>query len=250
MTTTIPTDLRRAFEDKIRRGIVKPIEPHLHEDIREERIQEALGLTWRLYADHAQRGNILDDAPLIHACKLRAIDLSRYVAQCDGGQRKRDGFDLRNYIAGRVEVLRFGDFADEDEHRGPDEDEASLAFGLAEATSNNPMRKIVSAIDLASWLAKLPVEDRRMLTLRAAGWTLEEIAAERGASTSYIFGRCQQLGLALLARGGARIEMKKEKTRIALRAASTAKRPVMKKTCPRPTTRASATRSREMSAAP
>jgi len=156
----IQTDLRAAFEDKIRRGIFKPIERHLHEDIREERMQEALGLTWRLYAEQAERGEILDDALLVHACKLRAIDLSRYVAQCDGGQRKRDVFDLRNYLAGRVEVLRLdGLYEEEDDdgekHRLENKQEKPVSIGFAEVRCNNPLRKIHSAIDLTAWLAQL-----------------------------------------------------------------------------------------------
>jgi DNA-directed RNA polymerase specialized sigma24 family protein len=197
-----PADLRRVFEDKIKRGIFKPIERFLHEDIREERMQEALGLTWRLYADHAERGEILDDALLVHACKLRAIDLNRYVAQCDGGQRRRDVFDLRNYIAGRVEVLRFGDFDAEDEIRGPDDDEAPSGFGLAEATSANPTRRILSAINLSAWLTELSAEDRRMLELRAAGFGLEEIAEKMGVSTSCVFANCRRLGHALAEHAG------------------------------------------------
>lgn len=211
VTMNISTDLRRSFEDKIRRGIFKPIERFLHEDIREERMQEALGLTWRLYADHAERGEILDDALLVHACKLRAIDLSRYVAQCDGGQRKRDVFDLRNYIAGHVEVLRFGDFDADDEHRGPDEDEAPIGFGLAEATSSNPTRRIISAVSLTAWLAELPVEDRHMLELRAAGLTLEETAEKMSVSTSCVFVNCRRLGLALAEHAGICVEPKKKK---------------------------------------
>ncbi|WP_437316243.1 hypothetical protein [Sorangium sp. So ce385] len=114
-----------------------------------------------------------------HACRLRAIDLGRQVVQSDG-QPGRDVFDLRNHLSGPVELLRLGDFADEDEHRDPSEDEVPLGFGFAEATTTNPTRRILSAIDLTTWLTDLPAEDRRMLTLRAAGFTLEETPTRDG----------------------------------------------------------------------
>ncbi len=201
----IPADLRRTFEDKIKRGIFKPIERFLHKDIREDRMQDALGLTWRLYADHAARGEILDDALLVHACRLRAIDLSRYVAQCDSGQRKRDVFHLRNYNAGQVEVIRLAhvhEEENEDEGHRLDKRTKPISVGFAELRCTNPTRKIHSAIDLNAWLAELPAEDQHMLELRAAGYGLEEIAREFGVSTSNIFIRCRNLGLALAERAG------------------------------------------------
>jgi hypothetical protein len=172
----IPTDLRGEFENKIRRGIFNPVARLLPEDVREDRLQDAIAQTWAMYERYAERGEILDDAILVHSCGLRATDSSRYYVPCDGYQRKRDALDPRNFMAGHVEVLRFGDFDADDELRGPDEDEAPVGFGLAEATSANPTRRIISAINLAAWLAELPAEDRHMIELRAAGYGLEETA--------------------------------------------------------------------------
>ncbi|WP_438040144.1 hypothetical protein [Sorangium sp. So ce128] len=194
MTMNIPSDLHRAFEDKIKRGIFNPVARLLPEQVREDRLQDAIAQTWAMYERYAERDELLDDAILIHSCGLRATDASRYYVPCDWYQRKRDVFDLRNFMHGRVEVLRFGDFAAEDEHRGPDEDEAPVGFSLAEATSNNPTQRILSAINLIAWLAELPADDRRMLELRAAGFDLGEIANELGSSTFAICRRIKELG--------------------------------------------------------
>lgn len=205
---TIPTNFRREFENKIRRGIFNPVARFLPEEVREDRLQDAIAQTWAMYERYAERGELLEDAILVHSCGLRATDPSRHYVPCDGYQRKRDALDPRNFLEGHVEVLRFGDFDTDDEYRGPDEDEAPLGFGLAEATSANPVRKILSAIDLTAWLVDLPADDRRMLQLRVAGFTLEETAAKLHVSTSNIFARCKRLGSVLAERAGILIEPK------------------------------------------
>jgi hypothetical protein len=194
VTMTIPTDLRSEFEKKIRRGIFNPVARFLPEDVREDRLQDAIAQTWQMYERYAERGELLDDAILVHSCGLRATDASRHYVPCEGYQRKRDALDPRNFLEGHVEVLRFGDFGDEDEHRGPDEDDAPVGFGLAEATSTNPTRRILSAINLVAWLQDLPAEDRRMIELRAAGFDLEEIAGELGTSKFAVCRRIKELG--------------------------------------------------------
>ncbi|WP_437301146.1 hypothetical protein [Sorangium sp. So ce426] len=194
MRLSIPTDLRRSFEDRITRGIFNPVARLLPEHVREDRPQDAIAQTWAMYERYAERGELLDDAILVHSCGPRATDASRYYVPCNGYQRKCDVFDPRNFMEGRIEVLRFGDFDDEDEHRGPDEDEAPVGFGLAEATSSNPTRRILSAINLTAWLADLPADDRRMLELRAAGFDLEEISGEIGSSMFAICRRIEELG--------------------------------------------------------
>ncbi|WP_437899209.1 hypothetical protein [Sorangium sp. So ce124] len=184
MRLSIPTDLRRSFEDKIKRDIFNPVARLLPEHVREDRPQDAIAQIWAMYERYAERGELLDDAILVHSCGPRATDASRYYVPCNGYQRKCDVFDPCNFMEGRIEVLRFGDFdnedehrgpnedehrgpdedehrgPDEDEHRGPDEDEAPVGFGLAEATSSNPTRRILSAINFTAWLADLPADDR------------------------------------------------------------------------------------------
>lgn len=69
-------------------------------------------------------------------------------------------------------------------------------------TRNNPARRLVSAIVLTAWLAEIPAERWRMLALRTAGHTLEEMAEEMNVSISNIFARCKRPGHALAERAG------------------------------------------------
>src|SRR5277367_4593725 len=110
VTTTIPTDLRAAFDAKVRRGIFDPVARFLPEDVQEDRLQDAIAQTWAMYERYAQRGELLDDAILVHSCRLRATDPGRHYVPCDGHQRKGDVLDPRNFLDGTLEVLRLGDF--------------------------------------------------------------------------------------------------------------------------------------------
>ena len=76
-STTIPTYLCRAFDTKIRRGIFNHVARLLPEDVREERLQDAIAQTWATYEWYALRGELLDDAILVHSCGQRATDASR-----------------------------------------------------------------------------------------------------------------------------------------------------------------------------
>jgi hypothetical protein len=120
-------------------------------------------------------------------------------------------FDLRNQLAGRVEVLRFPDFIDDREPHTKDEGEVPTGFGLAEASASDPTGKLMSAFDLTRWLEELSVEDQDLLALRAAGYTLEEIADKTGMSVTSVFGNCRRLGVGLAEHAGIRIEVRKHK---------------------------------------
>ena len=48
----IPTDLRGEFERKIRRGIFNPIARFLPEDVREDRLQDAIAQPWAITSLH------------------------------------------------------------------------------------------------------------------------------------------------------------------------------------------------------
>jgi hypothetical protein len=153
--------IRSSFDEKIRRGMFKPIVRRLHADMAEDRSQEALALAYENCRRYALQGRILDDALLVHFARLRAEDLGRQIVPRDGVARKTCVMDVRNYIDGKVEVLRL----DRIFH---DRGETDM-FGLAEAMANNPVRRIVSAIDLESWLAELPEDDRALLSMRMSG---------------------------------------------------------------------------------
>ena len=74
------------------------------------------------------------------------------------------------------------------------------SLGMAEAIANNPVRKIVSAIDLESWLVELPEDDRALLSMRMAGHGWVEIGAALGISGSSAWSRCRNLGWELAER--------------------------------------------------
>ena len=66
----------------------------------------------------------------------------------------------------------------------------------------NPVRTIISKLDLEAWMKGLPRRDRRMLTLRACGYTLKEIGTRLGLTVSTVFARLRALGFALSDRAG------------------------------------------------
>lgn len=189
------TDIRAAFEEKVRRGIYDPIRRHLPVHVAEDRLQEGLGLTWKLFADHAEKGELLDDALLVHACRLRAVAPSRSVVPADGA-RKKDVYDERNRLSGKVALVPIDD------------------IGYAEPFCANPTAKLDSALDLAAWLASVEPGDRELLELRVEGYGLPEIAEKTGWSTSTIFARLRKLGLELAERTGIDVEPRRH-TRVA-----------------------------------
>lgn len=184
--------IRSSFDSKIRSGVFRPITRRLHADIAEDRSQEALTLAYENYRRHALQGHILDDGILVNFARHRAEDLGRQVVPCDGRARRFCVMDSRNYVEGKVEVLRLDKIVN-------DRGEANLV-GLAEAMVANPVRRIVSALDLQAWLASLPDADQVLLAMRMAGYRLKPIAKRLGISTSAAWARCRELGYELAER--------------------------------------------------
>jgi hypothetical protein len=203
-TTMMPAataDVRRAFAEKVERKMFAPVVRHLREDLVEDRLAEGVGMAFEQYLRSVAEGRPMPDALLVRACHLRAIDLPRRLAGADGARPKQDVYDERAYQAGHVELLRLDGLRDWD-----DGDEEQGLFGLAEVMANNPSKKIVSAIDLETWLGRLVPEDRMMLALRQAGHTLGGIAAALGRSTSAVFKRLRELGEQLAVVAGVEVE--------------------------------------------
>jgi hypothetical protein len=176
--TVATCDVRDAFAQKVKRGIFDPVARHLREDLRDDRLAEGVALTFEKYAKEAEQGTVLDDALLVHVCRLRATDLSRRVAGAGGCQPKRDVLDERNRA--QVGLVHLDDPEQED--------------GLAVAMSSNPTRRVHGALDLHAWFATLEQDERELLALRQAGHTLTEIGEAIGASTSAVFQRLRRLG--------------------------------------------------------
>ena len=72
---------------------------------------------------------------------------------------------------------------------------------MAGATCMNPTAKLDAAIDLSNWLDGLSDGDRRMLELRAEGFTWKEASHAMGLPLKTAYDRCQKLGMDLARRG-------------------------------------------------
>jgi hypothetical protein len=184
--------IRSCFNQKIRNGMFRPIVRRLHADIAEDRSQDALGLVYQQYVRHAEKGEILDDALLVYAARVRAEDLSRQVVLCGGRARKTCAMDPRNYFEGKTEVVRLDQLLQ-------DKQECEL-LGLADSLTANPVRRIVSAIDLEAWISSLPEDDQVLLSMKMAGHRLKSIGKKLGIRTERVWSRCRQLGYELAER--------------------------------------------------
>jgi DNA-directed RNA polymerase specialized sigma24 family protein len=197
--------IRSSFDLKIRSGMFRPVTRRLHADMAEDRVQDALALVYQQYRRHAEKGEILDDALLVHAARLRAEDLSRQVVRCGGKARKTCAMDPRNYFEGKVEMLRLDKILD-------DKEECRL-LGLADFMVANPTRQIVSAIDLEAWIASLPEDDQVLLSMRMAGHRLKSIARRLGIRTEKAWSRCRRLGHELAERAQLEIPVSRQRVR-------------------------------------
>ena len=208
--------LRDMFDAKVRRGIFKPVLRHLPAEIAEDRVQDAICQVFAMYKRYAlEKHVILSDAILVHSCRQRAVDPDRFFVLNDK-KRRNCPLDIRHYLRGHVEVLHL-DGIPEDEEDQPYPDGDVQLIGLYAAMSISPSRAMNSAIDLESWLEELDGDERRLMEARAAGFTLEEAATDLGCSTSTVWARVKQLGVALALRVGVEVE---ETRRCAVREAA------------------------------
>jgi hypothetical protein len=201
-------EINQKFAEKVARGIFRPVIRHITGNDPEERLAEAVALTFELYAKKARAGVELDDALLVHHARLRAVDLGRQLVR--SGQRKRDALDPRNYHQRRVEILRIDGLPDEDGTFRREED-AEMVIGLADGLAQDPTPKIIGALDLASWADTLAPGDRAVLAARYEGHTLKETAEAMGSTISPVFARLKRLGTELARR--AEIELGPKLTR-------------------------------------
>ena len=202
-------ELSRTFNEKIRQGMFNPVARHLsNPDTAEDRMQEGLALTWEMYQRYAlEKGVVLDDAILVHACRQRAVDLSRQLVR-DGKRRINDAMNERAYHTGRVEVLRLDAWTEDDSE---DEDHPNQ-IGLAEELCQSPEHKMNSALDLEEWLGELSGRDYSIMQARMAGYSLPRIASDLGVSTSTVFKKAKTLGLELADRAGVHVDLEKPRS--------------------------------------
>ncbi len=195
-------EIRSSFDQKVRKGLFRPVSRYITNMAdREDRLQEAICMTFEMAARYAERGRVLNDAILVHSCRLRAVDLKRRFVH-DDAQPARDVLHPMNYSQGKVEVYRLDGMLDDDGGFIAEENAEALVPGLATALQVNPTRDIISAVDLEAWMTSLPEDDQDILAMRQAGSTLKDIAEHLGLSISTVFSRLKLLGLVLADRAG------------------------------------------------
>jgi len=193
-------ELSQQFNEKVRSGMFNPVLRHLtDENTAEDYLQDAVCQTWQMYTRYAEKGKILDDALLVHACKLRAIDLSRRFVGSNGAHaRNQDVLDKRPYRDGKIKVLRIDGFADE---QSPDGDR-QVQIGWAEAMSITPEREMNSALDLEAWVGDLPFKDQDLMKLKYLGHGCRDVTDKLDLPYMPTYRRIRQLGIELAARAG------------------------------------------------
>jgi len=203
-------EINRAFEEKVKRGIFRPVARHLtSQATAEDRMQEGLCMTWLAYRHYALNKNrTLDDGILVHSCRQRAVDLDRrFVGKAGASNRNQDVLDPRAYRDGHVEVYRIDGIHDDDSPEG----DRRVQIGWAEAMAANPGRKIRSALDLEAWVGSLSHMDRYMVEKKMAGFSTSQIAADLDLSISTVHQKLKKLGLELATRACIHIDFSKEK---------------------------------------
>jgi hypothetical protein len=80
--------LKEQFTNLIAAGGFEPVRRHLSPVEQDDRMAEAVGQVWAMAARKAGLGIKIDNALLVHAVKLRAIDHRRQLPR--GGQPRRD----------------------------------------------------------------------------------------------------------------------------------------------------------------
>lgn len=191
--------LKQQFTALVAGGAFERVRRNLTVVEQDDRLAEAVGQTWAMAARKAALGIKMDNALLVHAVKLRAIDHRRQLPR--GGQPRRDVLHFANFIDGKVVVHRLDGLLDEDGDFTSEGDTELQSAWLA-ATSADPATALASAMDLHDWVAGLPPADRKLLEVRFAGNTLAEIAEAHGLSISSVFSRLRRLGADLAARAG------------------------------------------------
>lgn len=183
--------LTEQFTNLIAGGAFEPVRRHVSPVEQDDRMAEAIGQVWAMAARKAELGIKMDNALLVHAVKLRAIDHRRQLAR--GGQPRRDALHLANFIDGKVVVHRLDGLVDDDGEFTREGDIALQSMWLS-ATTTDPADALASAVDLQDWIAELGREDLELVAARFVGATLGEIANATGRSISVVFSKLKQLG--------------------------------------------------------
>lgn len=204
-------DLRASFGELARRGVFKPINRYLTRTVdAEDRAAEGVASAWRTYRRCAlEKGKLLGPGALVQHAKWRACDLGRRLVSDGTTAKNRDAMSQLAFQNGEVEVLRIDGVEETAESSGA----APLDDGLAKALSQNPERRLRSAIDLSRWLDELSDDDRVALADRMSGEDLRTIGAKLGVSTPTACRRLYELGHLLAQRAGIVVDDGKQRRR-------------------------------------
>ena len=201
-------EINQEFTKKVHRKIFHPIKRHLkiaHE--AEDMWQDAVAQVWAMYSRYAARGEVLDDALLVHACRLRATDMSRRFTGTLGAHRtNQDVLDPRCYRDGHVHVYRLGGIHDTEQ---ADETDRALEVSLAETAAEDPEQRWISAIDLQSWVHDQSFQDQGLMSGKMEGKTTKEVAHESRLPYMVAWRKTRTLGHELADRAGVEIRTSK-----------------------------------------
>ncbi len=198
-------EINEEFERKVRRGIFKPVDRFISDrNEAEDRLQDAICATWKTYRRYAtKKGKILDDALLVHACRLRAIDPGRRFVGASGTFcRNQDVLDPRVYQSGLATVLRL-DWEDIDEGRNGRHSEE---VGLAREVADDPEDRWNSALDLRRWVGEQTFQAQSILARKMEGSTTKEVAHELRLPYLVTWRKEKALGADLASRAGVHIK--------------------------------------------
>lgn len=191
--------VQQQFSSLMQQRAFEPIRRFLTGADADDRLAEGIAMAYETALRKADQGVKMDDALVVYAARLRAVEIRREFVK--GRQPRRDALHRANYTDGRTEVFHLDGFEDETDG-WPREGDVGLQVAWSAALTHDPTDKIVSALDLCAWVANLNGGDRALLAGRVAGLTLQELASRHDTSVTAVFQRLRGLGYGLACRIG------------------------------------------------
>jgi hypothetical protein len=202
--------VQQQFSSLMQKGAFEPIRRFLTGADADDRLAEGIAMVYETAVRKAAQGVAMDDALVVYAARLRAIEIRREFVK--GRQPRRDALHRANYTDGRTEVFHIDGFEDES-GAWPREGDVGLQVAWSSALTHDPAAEILSALDLDGWLNTLATADQALLADRLAGRSLQEIAWRSDRSITSVFQRLRVLGAGLARQAGITVEKKKRRPR-------------------------------------
>ena len=83
-------DVRAIFDQKVRAGLFNSLRYHAQRHIADDRLQDALGMTWLYFLGGAERGELISDHYLYVYCSLRVRERGPRFARSGEPARGRE----------------------------------------------------------------------------------------------------------------------------------------------------------------